>query len=214
MPGEIPIHDVQNLWQLQPTEAWRVSANQLRQKAQQHNKKACSAVLVSTLVATVLFVCFGWGFLMFPAGFQSFHLGPIGAWSVRLGFGLLSLWSLYSGYRTYKALWPSAAVPDAELKTTLQSYRQELEKRRDYAQNIWLRSGLIFSFLGMAMIVMPMVIQEITRPLRMLANVGPILALFMLWLAMFLSQRKRRRRKLQQEIDQLRAFENEYQLEF
>ena len=211
MPIEFPTNDLQNVWQSQPTEVFKMSAEKLRRKAQQHDRKARLAVLFSAAVAIPLFLWFGWGFLSFQK-FQTFGLGPFGTWITRLGFGVLSFWSLYSGYQTYKVLWPSPAASDADMKTTLQSYRQQLEKRRDYSQNIWLRSGLIFCFLGMAMVVMPVLVQDIMTPLRLLANLGPILALLILWLAIFIPQRKCRLRKLQAEIDQLRTSENEYQM--
>jgi len=188
-----------------------MSADKLRRKAQQLDRKARRAVFISAAIALLLFLWFGWGFLSFPR-IQTFGLGPWGAWSARLGLAMLSLWSLYSGYRTYKVFWPNPATSDADLKSTLQSYRQQLEKRRDYSQNIWLRSGLIFCFAGMAMVVAPMLVRDIEAPLRMLERVGPIFALFILWLAIFIPQRRRRQRKLQQEIDQLRRLENEYQV--
>jgi hypothetical protein len=209
MPSEFPMNDLQNVWQNQPAEAFKMSADKLRRKSQQLDKKARWAVLSSAAIAILLFLFFGWGFLSFPGGFRAFGLGLFGGWTVRLGFGVLSLWSLYSGYKTYKVFWPNGPTSDADLKTTLHSYRQQLEKRRDHSRNIWLRSGLIFCFLGVALVVMPVLVREISTPLRMLANLGPILALLILWLAIFIPTRKRRQRKLQQEIDQLRAFENE-----
>jgi len=211
MPSEIPTNDLQNVWQSQPTEVFKMSAEKLRRKAQQDDRKARLAVLFSAATAILLFLWFGWGFLSFQK-FQTFGLGSFGTWIARLGCGVLSLWGLYSGYKTYKVFWPNPTASDAGLKTTLQSYRQQLERRRDYSQNVWLRSGLIFCFLGIAMVVMPVLVRDIVTPLRLLANLGPILALLILWLAIFIPQRKRRLRKLQTEIDQLRAFENEYQM--
>ncbi|MFZ0733347.1 MAG: hypothetical protein WAM79_13550 [Candidatus Sulfotelmatobacter sp.] len=188
-----------------------MSAGTLRLKAQQMDRKARLAVLWASTVAIVLCLWFGWGFVTFPETFRNFSLGSAGLWSMRLGFGVLSLWALYSGYKAYRILWPKSAASDIDLKTTLHSYRQRLEKRRDYSQNIWLRSGLIVCFLGIAMVVTPVMVRDILSPRQLLLNVGPIFGLFILWLAIFLFQRKRRQRKLQQEIDQLRAFEREYQ---
>jgi hypothetical protein len=212
MPNEVPMNDLQNVWQNQPTEEFKMSAEKLRRKAQQLDRKARFAVLVSATIAIVLFLWFGWGFLSFPEEFRTFGLFPFGARTMRLGFGVLSLWGLYSGYKTYKVLWPSRAMSDADLRTTLHSYRQQLEKRRDYSQNIWLRSGLIFCFLGIAMVVIPVLVRDIVNPLRMLGDLGPIFALLILWLAIFIPTRRRRQRKLQREIDQLRAFESEWQV--
>lgn len=188
-----------------------MSADKLRRKAEQRDRKARRAVLISAATAILLFLWFGWGFLSFPRN-QSSSLGPFGLWSARLGLGLLSLWSLYSGYKSYKVLWPSPAASDADLKTTLQSYRQQLEKRRDYLRTIWLRSGLIVCFLGIALVIVPLLVRDITTPLKMLANLGPLFGLIILWLAIFIPQRKRRQRKLQQEIDQLSTLEREYQV--
>jgi hypothetical protein len=211
MPSDFPRNDLQRVWQNQPTEVCKMSVDNLRRKAQQHDRKARSAVLFAAAIAVLLFLWFGWGVLSFPGKFQNFALGPLEAWSMRLGFAILSLWSLYSGYATYKVFWPNAAASDADLKTTLQSYRQQLEKSRDYLQHIWLRAGLNFCFLGMAMIVVPMVVRDITTPLRMLASLGPIFALLILWLAIFIPRRMRRQRTLQQEIDQLPTLESGYQ---
>jgi len=210
MPSEFPTNDLQDIWQNQPTEVFKMSADKLRRKAQQLDRKARLAVVFSAAIAILLFLYFGWGFLSFPEKFQTFGLGPFGAWSMRLGFGVLSLWGLFSGYQTYKVLWPGPAASDADLRTTLQSYRQQLEKRCDYSQNIWLRSGLILCFLGIAMVVMPVLVRDILTPLQLLADLGPIFGLLILWLAIFIPLRKRRQRKLQVEIDQLRAFESEY----
>lgn len=212
MPTEFHTNDPQNLWQSQPTEAFKMSADTLRLKAQRMERNARLAGRGTAALAVALFLWFGWGFLSFPEAYQSFHLGPVGFWTMRLGLGLLSLWAVYGGFKAYKILWPNPATTDGDLKTTLQSYLQQLEKRRDYSQNIWLRSGLIFCFLGIAMVVTPLVIRDIASPLQMLLNLGPVAALFILWLAIFLPIRNRRQRKLQQEIDQLRAFEREHQM--
>jgi hypothetical protein len=211
MPTEFPTNELQELWQNQPTEAFKMSAEKLRNKSQQLDKKARLAVLLSAIIAILLFLFFAWGFLSFPEKFQTFGFSPFASWTMRLGFGVLGLWALYSGYKTYKILWPNLAGSDADLKTTLQSYKRELEKRRDYLRNIWLRAGLIFCFLGIAMVVMPVLVRDMTTPSRMLADLGPISSLLIAWLAIFIPTRKRRQRKLQQEIDQLRAFESEYQ---
>jgi polyferredoxin len=212
MPSEFSNNDPQNVWKNQPTEGFRMSAQKLHEKAQERERKARWAVVFSAAIAILLFLYFGWGFLSFPERFQHFGLGVFGALSMRLGFGVLSLWGLYSGYKTYKVLWPSPTASDAGLKTTLQSYRQQLEKRRDYVKDIWLRSGLIFCFVGIGMVVVPVLVRDITTPPRLLANLGPIFALLILWLAIFIPRRNRRQRKLQQEIDQLRAFASEYQV--
>ena len=39
MPSEFPMNDPQNIWQNQPTEAFKMSADQLRDKAQKRRKE-------------------------------------------------------------------------------------------------------------------------------------------------------------------------------
>jgi hypothetical protein len=208
VPNDFPKNDLQSVWQNQTTEDYKMSADTLRHKAQQLDRKARSAVLISAAIAVVLFVYFGWGAFVFDERFQRFSLGAAETWTMRLGFGVLSLWSLFSGYKAYKVFWPSSMASNPDPKATVQAYKQQLEKQRDYSRKIWLRSGLIFCFLGMAMVVIPIFVRDITSPLQLLKNVGPILALFVLWLAIFIPQRKRRLRKLNQEIDQLRALQS------
>lgn len=207
MPSDFPKNDLQNVWQNQPTEGFKMSADTLRLRAQRHDRKARRAVLISAVIAIILFLWFGWAFFSFPK-IEIFGLGALGLWSVRLGFGVLSLWGLYSGYKTYRVLWPTYLASDADLKTTAQSYTDQLEKRRDYSRNIWLRSGLIFCFLGLAMVVVPIFVRDIASPLQLLENVGPILGLFVLWLAIFIPLRKRKLGKLDREIAQMRALQS------
>lgn len=83
---------------------------------------------------------------------------------LRMGFGLLSLWCLYFAYQAYKWTWPGRLEPDAALSTTLESYRSELEKRRDCARHIWRKAGLTFCFLGLALIIVPEQIKSLGAP--------------------------------------------------
>ena len=105
-------------------------------------------------------------------------------------------------------------APDATLNTTVQSYRRELEKQRGSGRNA--RGVLVFFSMAMAMVVVPMVLVKAPVPInappltaaRLLLNVAPFLLLGMAWLIM-VRMMYRGRRKLQQEIEQLRAFERE-----
>ncbi len=196
MPSEFPMNDPRNIWQDQPTEPFKISADKLRRKAQKSEKKARFEAIYSIIIGLILFVFFA------AACARGGDVVP------RLGFGLLSLWSLYFAYYAYKRIWPRRPAPDSTLNTTLQSYRSRLEKRRDYVRHIWRRSGLPFCFLGLALIVAPELIKSIAAP-RLLLNVAPVLTLFAIWLVMFLFMRKRNREKLQREIEELRVFERE-----
>lgn len=196
MPSEFPRNDPRNIWQDQPTEAFQMSANELRRKAQQRERKARFEALFSIVVGLILFVFFA------LACARTRGVIP------RTGFGLISLWCLYFAYQGYKWIWPRPQAPEGTLNVTLESYRIELEKRRDYGRHIWRRAGLTFCFLGLGILIVPELIKSLHNP-RLLLNMAPVLVLLAIWSAIFFPMRKRNQRKLQREIDELRAFETE-----
>ena len=196
MPSEFPMNDPRNIWQNQPTEPFKMSADELRRKAQQRQRKARFEAIYSIIVGLILFVFFARVFV------QPHEVVP------RMGVGLLSFWGIYYAYQAYKWIWPGRLTPDATLNTTLQSYRSELEKRRDYGRHVWRRAGLTFGVLGVAMVIVPALIKSLDTP-RLLLDLLPFFVLLAIWLAVFLRLRKRNRGKLQQEIDELRVFERE-----
>jgi Na+/melibiose symporter-like transporter len=195
MPSEFPMNDPRNIWKNQTTEAFKMSADELRRKAQQRERKSRFEAAYSIVIGLILFVFFAWTFA------RPQELAP------RIGVGVLSLWGIYFAYQACKRIWQGRLAPDATLNTTLQSYRSELEKRRDYAQHIW-RRALTFCFLGMALVIVPALIKSLDAP-RLLVNFVPFFVLLAIWCAIFFPMRKRNQRKLQQEIEELRVFERE-----
>ena len=195
MPSEFPMTDPRNAWKNQNTEAFKMSADKLRRKAQQRERKSRFEAAYSIIIGFILFVFFAWAFA------ETHELVP------RLGYGVLSLWGIYFAYRACKRIWQGRLAPDATLNTTLQSYRSELEKRRDYAQHIWFRA-LAIPFLGTALVMVPGLITSLGAP-RLLLNFVPLFVLLAIWCAIFFPTRRRIFRKLQQEIEELRMFETE-----
>ena len=198
MPSEFPMNDPRNIWRNQTTEAFKMSADELRRKAQQRERKSRFEAAYSIIIGLILFVFFAWAFA------RAHELAS------RIGFGVLSLWGIYFAYKACKRIWQERLAPDATLNTTLQSYRSELEKRRDYARHVWRKAGLTFVFAGMALIVVPSLIKSLGTP-RLLLNFAPLFVLLAIWCAIFFPMRKRNQRKLQQEIEELRVFERENQ---
>ncbi len=214
MPSEFPMNEPQNIWQNQPTEAFKMSADQLRQKAEKRQRKGRFLVLFSVVISIIMFVVLARELATFPRWFSPVVLGPLSLWSIRIGFGMLCLWCIYVPHRAYKRIWPGSVAPDATLNTTVRSYRSELEKQRDSGRNI--KGALAFLFLGMAMVIVPTVMVKVPVPMKatplngpsLLLNVAPFLLLATAWVIM-LRMMNRSRRKLKQEIEQLRAFERE-----
>ena len=206
MPSEIPNNDPQNIWQKQPTEAFKMSADQLRLKAQKRQKGVRSQVLRDAIIGLIVSVFFAWNLI--KVNHVWWGVGhPLSLWSNRMGLGLLSLWGLALPFLLYKWVWPARLAPDAPLNTTLQWYRSQLEKGRDFERRVWL--VLIPCFAGIAMVVVPALISSLGNPREFLQNSLPLLVLLAIWLPIFLYLRRRRRGRRQQEIEQLRAFESE-----
>ncbi len=198
MPSEFPMHDPKNIWQTQTTEPFKMSANQLRVRAQKHQNRARLKARFSIVSGLILFVFFGWQ--AFPITRRGLLPG--------MGLALISVWCLYFAYQAYRGTWPGRLAPDAALDATIKSYRSALERRQDYARHIWRRSGLAFCFLALALVVVPGLIEAIHHP-GLLMNFVPIFVLLAVWLVAFYFIRKRDRQKLQREIEELRAFETE-----
>jgi hypothetical protein len=196
MPTELPVNDPREIWQSQPREPFRMSADQLRNKAKRRERRARFEAIFSIMLGLFLFLFFA------RACAKAHELIP------GMVLGLLSLWCLYFAYQAYKWIWPTPQGPDGALETTLQSYRSELEKRRDYNRHVWRRAGLTFCFLGVAMVAAPLLVKSLDDP-RLLLSVAPLFVLLAIWFAVFFPLRKRKLRKLQQEIEELRAFGGE-----
>jgi membrane protein implicated in regulation of membrane protease activity len=167
-----------------------MSAEQLRLKAERRRTKSRCEALISIAGGIFLSAVFG------LACYQAGALYP------RLGWAVLSLWSLYFAWQSYRWVLPRNEAPDA----TLEFYRSELEKRRDYARHIWRRAGLTFCFLGLALIVVPALFQLRHTP-RLMFNAVPFLTLIVIWFVVFFRQKKQKQQRLQQDLDELQAFE-------
>jgi hypothetical protein len=196
MPNEFPMNDPQDLWQTQPTEAFKMSADQLRRKAIKFQNRARFEAVYSIIAGLALSVFF--------ARFMS---RPNDVFT-RLGAGVLSLWGIYYAYQAYQWFQRRRLSPDANLNITLQAYRSALEGRRDYGRHIWRRAGLTFCCVGVALGVVPRLIKSLGDP-QFLERWAPVLVLFVLWLAVVIPLGKRNQRRLQREIEELRAFESQ-----
>jgi hypothetical protein len=194
MPDEFPKNDPQKIWQNQPTEAIKMSLDEIRRKAHKLQTKARLAAASQIVMGLVLCVLF------------ARSAARADAVVTRIGWGMLSLWAAYVAYPAYKWIWAGTLAADGTLSTSLDFYRRELERSHDYVQHIWRRLGLTFCFAGLAVVIVPPLLSVLRTP-RMLVNAVPFFVLLATWLAVFFPMRKRQQRRLQQEIDELKALE-------
>src|SRR5579864_3422435 len=66
--------------------------------------------------------------------------------------------------------------------------------------HLWRRAGLTFCFVGLALMVLPVVIAALSNP-RLLLNVVPFFVLLAIWFVAFFLMRKLQQGQLQHEID-------------
>jgi hypothetical protein len=194
MPDEFPMQDPKQIWQTQPTEQMRMSLEEIRRKARALQTKARLSALTQVVIGIALCIFFGWTCA------RARDVVP------RIGWGVLSVWGIYGAFQAYRWVWPSSLATDAPLSTSLAFYRRELERQRDYERQIWVKSGLIFCFLGLAIVLVPPLIQASASP-RRLVNAAPFFILLSVWFVVFFRMRKKTRAKLQGEIDELNALE-------
>jgi hypothetical protein len=171
-----------------------MSLDEIRRRAQKMETKDRLAALMYMAIGIGLGVFFGFSLVRTP------YL------VTRIGWGVLSLWCLYGVYHGYKWIWPRRLAANATFSASLDFYRNELERKRDYTRHIWRRAGLTWCFVGLAIVVVPPMIQALPRQL---VNALPFFVLLGIWFALFFPMRKRKQNKLQREIDALNAMERE-----
>jgi uncharacterized integral membrane protein len=190
MPDEFPMNDPRKIWQGQPKETTQMSLDEIHRKVQRLQKSGRIGAIAGIVLGVAMSVVFA-----------------ITCWKVpyavtRTGWATLSVWCLYFAFQAYKLTWPGSLAPDANWSTSVEFYRRELERKRDYTRHIWIRSGLWLCFLGLALIVVAPMVLFIRTP-RLLLNAVPFFALLAIWLVSFFAIRKRSQAKLQLEIDEL-----------
>jgi hypothetical protein len=185
--------DLRNVWQNQPTEVRTMSAELMRYKAQQQYQRGRFQAQASIALGIALCALFAWS----CARAQELI--------TRIGWGLLSLWCLWFAYQVYRWIWPEELAENAPTGPSLEFYRRELERRTRFARHNWLRAGLPLCFLGLGLVVLPPLI----RSPRLTPNALPFFTLLIAWFVAYLYQSSRNRRKLQREIEELRAFERQ-----
>lgn len=194
MPDEFPTNDPRNIWQNQPTEPLKMSYDEIRRRAQELQKKGRLSAILWIVLGVLLAISFGRTAAMTE--------DPV----PRIGWIILSLWCLYGIYQAFRWIWPGPLDSDATPSTSLEYYRRELRRALDYEKSIWMKSGLTFCFLGVFLVILPGLIAA-TRAPRVLLNMVPFFLLLSIWIILFLAGRKRKREKLQRELEELKLLE-------
>ena len=189
-----PTNDPKTIWQHQPTEPLKMSAEEIRHKLQKRRAKArlqfvalCSVVLV--------FV-----------GFSAFNFVKSQEPPQRAGYGVSIIWGLCSLYPISKRIGPRNEPGDEALTTHIEFSRKELERWWEHSQVVccWILGPI---FLTLATLFAPVVIN-VTHD-GDLVKALPAFGLLAIWIVLLIGLRRCGRMELRREIEELKALEND-----
>ena len=187
MPDELGPDEIENLWRNQPVEPVRISADDLRRKAQRFEaqiRRGFRGVAILMILAAA-----GWAGLLF--------LFPATVHRVAISLTLAAY--LYCAWQLYKR-GPVKKVPSGPPSATCAAYRQELVRHRDFSLSAWRKFMLPF-VPGPAVFLMGSLVPEQGLVKAVVLTTALISSPFVFGIPL---QRKGAR-KLQREIDALDA---------
>lgn len=120
---------------------------------------------------------------------------------LQFGFIVVIAWVLVSLYWFRDRIWrQDPPRTDAVAATSLEYYRNELERRRDHLRNAWLWNGPVF--LAFMIFVVTLAGKAFPGPQR-LRDVLPFLVLLAVWTGVGFRRRRSQAKELQREIDEI-----------
>ena len=186
----MPVDDLRSLWQSQPPESKEVRMEEIRGREESLEAQARRQAMVWYGRAALCFVVAALNLL---AGRQSVTDRLAGAMFFAWGLGLVR-----RGRQVRKQAGPRRFAPDVALRTSLEAYRTELENARDFSPRAWelLAIALAIGSLGLV------------RNQGSWANLAPLVAIAVIWVAGMLISGVRRR-GVQRELEEIDALMKE-----
>jgi len=187
MADELGPNEMQNLWRNQPVEPVRMSAEDLRRKAQRFEARIRRGF--RGVVILMVFAAASWGALLFlfPG---TVHRVAI---TLTLAAYLYCLWQLYKR-------GPIRKVPTDPVSATCAAYRQELVRHRDFSLSAWRKFMLPF-VPGPAVFLMASLVPEQGYTKAVVLTMALILPVFIVAIPLH----RKGALKLQREIEALDA---------
>ena len=117
----------------------------------------------------------------------------------QIAFIAVILWVLVCLYRFRDRIWRKEPR-NAPAATSLENYRNALERRRDHLRTAWIWHGpLLLACLALIAILIGKAAPDFHR----LRNAAPFLVLLAVWTGFTYRQRRRQANELQREIDEI-----------
>lgn len=200
MPDDLPGNDPRTIWQNQPTELSAMTLEKIRHKALELQSKTRRELRKNVAVAVLAVAIASYGFKLAPD------------FALQAALALAIAWAVVGQYVLNRGMWTATPPGDAALRTGLDSYRWEIERRR-----YLFRSVLRWSFGPMVLVVAVLSLSIARLGLRdsdalmsqVVLKMAPFLTLLALWFLGVFVVRMRGQRELQREIDELDKVERE-----
>jgi hypothetical protein len=190
-------NDPRAVWQNQPTEPSAMTLEKIRKKTQELHTKTRRELIKSIAGPLIVVAICGFGIRL-----------PDPVLRAILAFAIA--WSLTGQYFLNRGMWSATLPGDAALRTGLESYRREVERRRFLFSRImlWHFGPVVFAIAILVVFIASLGIGNRGMLLKeALFNMSPFLTLIVIWIAAVFVIRMRQQRELQREIDELREIE-------
>lgn len=185
MADELGPDEMRDLWCNQPVDPVKVSANDLRRKAQLFEAKIRRGFHM--LAVLMILAAAGWALFLY------FFASPVH----RMGATLTLAGYLYCAYQLHRT-GPARKVTAGPASATCATYRAELERQRHFCLTAW-RTVMLPFVPGPAVFMMGFLVPEQGLVKAVGLTTGLILSPFVLAIPLF----RRESRRLQREIDEL-----------
>jgi hypothetical protein len=164
-----------------------MTLEKLRDKARELHQKTRKQLMGNLAVPLFVVAFCIYGATQFPA--------------LRWSFGVAAAWSFTGLYFLNRGMWSTEMPGDAGLSTSLESYRQEIERRRHLFRRLELCSFAPM-ILGIGTFILALTRIGI-RNQGTLPKALPFLSLVVVWVLAYFVIRMREQRELRREIDEL-----------
>jgi len=182
--------DPKAVWQNQPAEEVKMTAQLLRRQSNQLRQERRNGPLI--IAGVVLFIAL--------LSYWKFQLERSFWYDVGL-FGAAA-WAITSIVVLRKRIWPPPIPLDAFTASSVDFYRSELIEARSHMKAMWAWSAPAFLALGLLAVRLATKALGESIPL---INVAPFAVLTIVWAGMFAIKTRSRLRELEAEIRQLDA---------
>jgi len=187
--------DLKTAWQQQPIEESKMTLEKIEEKARELRAKTQRELWGNIGLGAIVLGIAGWGFML------THETG------LRLLFTAAILWMLAGQYFVHRGMWSATLPGDAALRTGLEFYRREIERRSNIFRHVVQWSfGPVVLAIGALILVLTGIAKNQAVPL---GRVMPFCLLVAAWIGAFFLLRSRTRGEIRREIEELHALERD-----